>query len=279
MSRGRTRKVKRSAVQRIFDVFDVLIMRPGSLRSSQIASIVGLSKATVYRLLKALEQLECVRVDDAKYSLGTRLLYLGEQVRSQLQFVTVSRPILSSMAAALGETVSLGTLYRDRVLIVETVKPTNSPILFANLGPVAELHCSSLGKALLAYLPPKAADAILARLKFEPRTPNTITEAKQFRRELDSVRRNGIAYDREETELGLLCIGVAIRNREGQSMAALSVSGPIVRMGGARHSQIEDALTSAARKIGTVLGSSHAAHEVYLVGDRRTPRVSRRVLS
>jgi IclR family transcriptional regulator, acetate operon repressor len=271
MSPGQRQKVKRSSVQRIFDILELLALESGSLRSSQIARTIGISKPTVHRLLKALEHLECVRADDSKYSLGPRLLYLGEKARTQLQLVNVSRPIINKLAGALGETVSLGTLHHDHVLIIETVKPMDASILFANLGPIADIHCSALGKALLAQLPRAQIDAILMRLVFEPRTKNTITELKQFRRELELVRRKGIAYDREETELGLFCIGVCIRDSQRQPIAALSASGPVMRMLGSRHSKIEDAVFNAVSKIETVLGSSGMPREsqgkVFPAGD------------
>ncbi len=246
---------RRSTVARVFDVLDFLALHPEPLGVTDVARGIACPKATAHRLLKAIEQKAGVVFDGAGYALGPKLIYLGEQVRSRLRLVHASRPIMAALAATQGETVSLGILYQDRILIVENTKPGKASILTAQLGPVAELHCSSLGKALLAHLPRERLEAVLQRVRFTGHTPKTITDVRRFQRELAEVRRRGVAHDREETEVGVACIGAAIRDRHGALIAAVSLSGPAFRLRGKRRVDAERAVLSAARRIESLVGA------------------------
>lgn len=253
-------KQRHTTVQRAILVLKTLAETGEPMGITEVAAALELPKASVFRLLRDLREVDCVIYDERAqtYTLGPTLVQLGEQARAQLHLINTARPVLEQLARKIGEMVNLGILYDNKVLVIDSVRDIEGPCLTVNLDPVAELHCSALGKALLSCLPAAEVRDMLEGLTLGERTPNTISSPKQLLEEIEEVRRTGIAYDQEEYELGLLCLGVPVRSGD-RPLAAISIAGPVTRMKAYGLASIETAILDAGQHLELLLGSAGRA--------------------
>ena len=165
----------------------------------------------------------------------------------------LARPFTEKLAERFLEVVHLGILEHDerspgRVLLIDKVETQNVLTLTPEIGTSTSAHCSAMGKALLAYQPDDYLQK-LAEKKLERYTPNTITDYQELRRELSMIRAQGYSVDREEIELGLICIGAPVFAIQNQVIAAISVSGPTTRITADRLPEIITEVKETAVKI------------------------------
>jgi IclR family transcriptional regulator, KDG regulon repressor len=167
--------------------------------------------------------------EDGKYRLGLLLFELGSQVRRKMDVSAEARPALRMLAEKTGETVHLAVLDHRSVLYGNRIESNRAIRSGFGLGTRAPLHCTAMGKALLAFQDDEVvAEALKAGLPAS--TPRTITEPRAFRKELESVRARGYANEDEEIEAGLRSIAAPVRNDAGQVVAAIGISGPAQRL-------------------------------------------------
>jgi DNA-binding IclR family transcriptional regulator len=202
-----------------------------SLGVSELARRTHLPKSTAFRLLAILEQRQLVERQGTRYCLGTRLFELGHRVSycrpRSLRDSAV--PFLSDLYELTHETVHLGVLDGTDVLYLEKLFGHQRVKAPSAVGARVPAYCSALGKALLAVSEPDATQAALAR-GLQPRTGYTIIAPTLFTQELDTVRtRGGIAFDREESSVGVNCVAAPIHARNGRLLGAVSVCGPTGR--------------------------------------------------
>jgi DNA-binding IclR family transcriptional regulator len=193
---------------------------------SELARKANLTKSTAFRLLSTLEQGQLVERVSGRYRLGTGLFELGNQVSycSPRGLCDVAHPFLEDLYELTHETVHLAVVDCLDVLYIDKIfgrHPVRSP---SRVGGRAPLHCTALGKALLAAGEPEVVCSVLSD-HLQCRTPYTITDAARLEDALAQVRRDGTAFDREEAELGLTCVSAPVYNRRGATVAAISVSG------------------------------------------------------
>jgi IclR family transcriptional regulator, KDG regulon repressor len=198
---------------------------------SDLAKQLGLAKSTVHRLALTLFEQGMLEqnVGDGKYRLGLALFELGTLVRRKIDFPAVARPFLKMLMEKTGETMHLAVLDHDSVLYIYTHESRQAIRMSSGVGTRAPVHCTAVGKALLAFQPEDAIERILSR-GLHASTPNTLTDAKALRRELALVRARGYAVDDEESEAGLRSIAAPIRNHPGNVVASISLAGPAQRM-------------------------------------------------
>jgi DNA-binding IclR family transcriptional regulator len=197
-----------------------------SLGVSELARRTHLPKSTAFRLLAILEQRQLVERHGTRYCLGTRLFELGHRVSycrpRSLRDSAV--PFISDLYELTHETVHLGVLDGTDVLYLEKLfghQPVKAP---SAVGARVPAYCSALGKAMLAVSEPDALNATFAR-GLEPRTGYTIVVPSMFTQELETVRARGIAFDREESSVGVNCVAAPIFARNGRLLGAVSVCG------------------------------------------------------
>ena len=198
---------------------------------SALAQRLGLAKSTVHRLATTLVEYDFLEQnrDTGKYRPGLALFELGTLVRRKMDVMSEAQAEIHSLAEATGETVQLAILDHLSVLYIRIRESHQAVRLSSGLGSRAPAHCTSVGKALLAYQPQETVrqviDAGLRRY-----TENTITDPDALLAELGTVRARGYAIDDEEMEIGLRCVAAPIRNHTGEVAAAISVSAPVQRM-------------------------------------------------
>ncbi len=255
-STGTDRQQGRSAVQRAGRLLTALGLGRPSLgfNLTELSESTGIHKATTQRLLSALEETGLVeRGSDMRFRIGLRLVELASTYLDDLDLVEQARPMLQRLAADTQETVHLGTPSGRSIAYIDKVESTHSLRMVSRIGGLNPLHCTALGKALLA----SGDETYLASILdggLEQRTPNTITGEKALRTELVAIRARGYAVDREETRLGIRCVGAEIRGRGGKVIGAISISGPSVRMGEEKLQELGVMVRRAADKVSARMG-------------------------
>lgn len=197
----------------------------------ELAQALGANKSTTYRLLATLESAGVLQknTDTDRYGLGLKLFELGHRVSIHHSFQQKTHPILMKVAEEITETVHLGILKAHQVFMVDKVESPRGLKLSSFIGTYSPLHCTSLGKILLAYLDRNEREQVLDSLTYENRTSFTHTTKASLSKELEEVNHRAYALDREELEIGLICVAVPVFNTKGELVAALSAAGPSQR--------------------------------------------------
>src|ERR1700749_1925674 len=222
---------KVQALDRAFAVLDLLGESDTPLGLAQVASSLQLHKSTAHRFLMVLERHHMVeRTSGGKFRLGLRLFDFGNKAIEQYDLRDRAQPHLRRLVAETEETAHLCILEQARVIYLDKIEPARSVRMITRIGASNPVHCTSVGKAILAFLPEDRAADILRRVRFERFTGRTILTLDALRAELDKTRRRGYAVDDEEFEEVLRCIAVPLLDAQRQPVAAVSVSGPSFRV-------------------------------------------------
>jgi IclR family transcriptional regulator, acetate operon repressor len=196
-----------------------------------LSAATGLAKSTTSRLLLALERNGLVRRDDhGRFLPGEMFVSFAWRGGAEAGLVAVAQPFLERLGKATGETINLGVASNG---LVEQIAQVDSTFLIGGtnwIGMSVPLHCSALGKVLLAFGAAQLPGGQLPGGPLERRTDKTVTSETALRAELATVRTRGYAVTDEELEPGLIAVATPIRGYDGAVVAALSVSGPTNRM-------------------------------------------------
>lgn len=243
-----------AVVARTLDVLETLAGADEPVGLTELAEQVGATKSAVFRILATLEQRGYVVKEPptGRYRLGPRLSYLGARALRGLELRQVARPALESLFHRFRETVNLGVLDGTEIVYLDMIESDRGLRMAATLGGRDPAFSTSIGKALLAFLPPEERARHLPAV-LTPRTERTITEFAVLDGELAEVRARGFAEDRGENEAGAHCFGAPIFDHTGRPVAAISVSAPESRIG-AQSDHIGTAVRAAAEQVTQRLG-------------------------
>jgi IclR family transcriptional regulator, KDG regulon repressor len=244
-----------TSVERAFELLD-RIAAAGSdgLTLAQLAAGVPTAKSTTHRYVATLLELGAVRRDGAgRLQLGLRLVELAGALLEGDNLRSAAEPVLHELVARTGETVHLGVPADGHVVYIAKVESPQSVRLVSRIGARIPMHCSAMGKALLARMDEPALALAFERPR-DVRTIHTITSADALHTELVKVRAAGVAIDDEENELGVRCIGTVVLGAGSEPVGAISVSAPANRMTHERCAEIAPAVIGAAGEIARRLG-------------------------
>jgi IclR family transcriptional regulator, KDG regulon repressor len=221
-----------SLVDRALGLLQYLARNPGEHGVRSLSVALDLSPSTIHRLLESLMRYNYVRQNPftQKYSVGVQAVQLGISALGSFDVTAVAPPLLRSLVAETGESAFLAVLDDGEVVYLFKEEGSRAIRTTARLGSRRPAHCTALGKAFLATMPPAEARALLEQKGMAARTPNTITDMGTMWQELAEIRLRSYAMDREEVELGLVCFAAPVRDYSGQTVAAISVAGPVERM-------------------------------------------------
>jgi IclR family transcriptional regulator, acetate operon repressor len=238
------------AVDRAARLLTEVVHAPGSVTFTELAAATGLAKSTTSRLLLALERNGLVRRDDAgRFRPGVMFVRFAWRGGAEAGLTEVAQPYLDRLGAATGETVNLGV---GRDGMVEQIAQVDSVYVIGAtnwLGRAVPLHCTAIGKVLLAY-----GAAKLPPGRLERRTEQTITSRAALEEELAAVRERGYAVIDGELEPGLVAVSAPVYRDGGAVVAALSVSGPGTRLAASRIADVAAACMAQSSALSTVLG-------------------------
>lgn len=222
-------------IERTAFILDIIGQYANGLSLGDLAREAGLPKGTAHRLVSSMVYFDFVRQDPAtrNYQLGFKLVDLGNLLLSQIDLRSEARPYLIHLSELVKETIHLVVRDGDKALYIDKVDLNikfSGLQMISRLGSRIELHCSSVGKVLLAYMENHEVEAIISNTGLIKRTAKTITNPTRLMRHLASIRQNGFAIDDEENEEGIRCVAAPIRSESGRVAAAMSISGPTTRI-------------------------------------------------
>ncbi|MBN2657600.1 MAG: IclR family transcriptional regulator [Spirochaetales bacterium] len=205
-----------------------------TLTASQINKLLGYHRSTTYRLLGTLQQLKYLRKDEETglYTLSPRILRLASAVMEQQDITAIARPFLEKLHEKTQETLHLAIVDNWDLVYLDKMESTRNlrVVMGSRKGSKAPLYCTGIGKILLAWMEDEDFSVYLERVDFVKFTENTLTSPVELKKELDEIRKQGYAVDREEHELGVFCVAAPVRDSFDRVAAALSVSLPSVRL-------------------------------------------------
>ena len=239
-------------IERMMSLIDALaeMGEPASLKA--LSKVTGLHPSTAHRILAAMTHSRLVeRCDAGTYGLGIRFLELGNIVKARFSLRDIAVPFMQTLHETIGEAINLGIRDGDEIIYLERTSSGRSLVRVVYLvGARAPLHLTSLGKLFLAADTPADVRAYAERTKLPGKTPHSLTTLEQLEKELETIRRDDIAYDNEEAEIGLRCVAAPIRNDEGTLVAGLSISAPTDRHDATWPDRIREATIEISRALG-----------------------------
>lgn len=244
---------QKSSVQsviRALSLLDIMADSPGECTLGEISEQARLPSSTVHRLLTSLIQVGYVTQDPVtnRYGLGNTLIRLSHVAVRKHNLIRIARPWLEKMAAQTGETVNLTARFEDSVIQLDHVDSPNMLRVSYPAGERFPLHASASGKVFLAYLPQGEFDRFLARTP-EAFTAATVVKPEELESEIATTRARGYALDDAERELGVRCVAAPVFNSLGHVDAAISISGPSVRISLERLHELAGDLVNVAYEI------------------------------
>ncbi len=220
---------------------------------------VGLAKPTLYRFLLTLQELGYARREhDDRWAVTLRMFNMGSRALDHMDLLSAAKPIAEELAAGLGETVHMGVLDGDSAVYVLKIESRYTIRMYSRVGRRMPLHCTAIGKVILAFSPPAERAAQLDGIKLVAFTPNTLATRLSLEAELERIRREGFGRDDEEHEEGIRCIAAPVFDYTGSVVAAISVSWPRFRFDPASEPAWAEQVKSAAARISSILGYAGA---------------------
>ena len=248
----KTAKPSIQVIERMMHLLDVLSQHsvPATLKS--LAAATKLHPSTAHRILGVMVDNRLVdRIEPGMYRLGIRLVELGSLVKSRISVRQEALPFMHELHRALGETVNLSVRRNDEVVYIERTAEGNTMMrVIQIIGAHAPLHITAVGKIFLAADKPERVVEYAKRTSLPRYTDNTFTDLAKLNLELDEIRSRHYAFDNEEAERGVCCVGAGIFNDENQLIAGLSVSAPTERFRKVWAESVRQAAERISRAIG-----------------------------
>ena len=229
------------SIARAKAILDVLTVADGGwVALREIVAGTGLLKSTAFNLVNALVEVGLVEHGGPQgaYRLGVQMLVYGRAVERRMDLVGLMRPYLLRLCAATRETVNLALPAKTDILIVDSVEGAQTLRVTSYAGTRASYHSTACGRALLAYRPESARRQLLEAAPLIALTPRTTTDPAAIEAILADCRRLGFVEEIEENELGAACVGAPLLDATGEAIAAVSVAGPLARMGNETRAEI-----------------------------------------
>lgn len=244
-----------SSVDNALKVLECFTVDEPQKRVTQIATELNLAKSTVSRLLKTLLNSGYVKkdVETQKYSLGNKVLTLYSALMSNMEIVKEAHPILEALAKETHESVQLAEIEGSNVIYMEQIKSSYPIQIFAHIGRINPIHCTSSGKLLLAFQEFDVIENIL-NTELEKYTPYTITDKNILKKQLLEIRNLGYCYIENEFIEGIISIAAPIRDYNKNIIAAVSLVGPIQRINGIKTQQFINKVIEASKEISRNMG-------------------------
>lgn len=256
------------SLRKMVAVLDCFSRYERSLTLADVARRTGLPKSTVHRLLTSLREVGFIDQDHdrERYRLGLRLLGLGSIVLANMDLHSEATPYVERLIRTSGEGVHLCVFDGHQMATVEHREPDGRTADWVTTITGSPAYCTGVGKAALAFQPPGTIEALIAG-GLRRFTRNTLAEREALLAELERVRARGFAVDNAEHEPGIRCVAAPIRNSAGRVFAAISVSGPAVRITPDRVEPLAELVMDVADQISRRLGYFGPGPEIGLAID------------
>jgi DNA-binding IclR family transcriptional regulator len=220
-----------TTVTKALNILEILSLHADTgINLAELCSLAKIPKSTSHRYLITLVELGLAeRKNNDRYYLGTKVIELAGAYLLKSDLRNDSQNALDELAEFTGETVHLAVPSGTEVVYIAKVESKHALCMYSHIGARLPMHCTALGKAILAFSDSITLQAVLS-VPLIKRTSNSITTVKGLENELGSIRLQGYAFDNEENEIGIRCVGAPIFDYTGKPVGAISISAPSDRM-------------------------------------------------
>lgn len=239
-------------VGKALEILDMVASYEKPVRFTDLLDQSPYPKATLYRFLQVLtnQNMLFYDADRGTYSLGGRLVRLAHAAWKNASLAPLAKDEIESLARETNETVHLAQIDNGHVLFVDKKKASDRTETLAQVGMVAPAYCTGVGKAMLAFMAPRRLEIALQQQSYFSYTPNSHNSAQSVMKEIETIRSEGVAYDREEHEEGIISIAAPILAESGRIIGAVSIATSTTRHSLESLDQFRPALLKTAKKIG-----------------------------
>jgi len=246
----KSEKIK--SIDKALDLLEFLSSNGHEIGIAEISAKLNMGLSTVHRILNTLKSRGYViqNKKTAKYRLGIKLFELGCEVQSTKNLIKNTRPYLKKLSELTKETANLAILEGKEVIYLHTIESSEILRTGIHQGTRLPAHCTALGKVLLAFLPEEDFNNLYKNN--EPLVsiaPNSISSFDELRKELKKVKEQGYAMDREEFKVGINCISCPIFDKDGEFIAAISITGPATRLTSNKMKDAKHILINISKRI------------------------------
>lgn len=244
------------SASRALDILELLALEKKPMALKEISTKLVLPKSSTFELLYTLANKGYLVIDDVRlktFKLGIKTFQIGAAYIANTG-LGVATPHLEQLTSKSKETTFLAVEDKAEVVYLNKVESAFSVRLTATLGSRSPMHCTALGKAMLAGLPDEAVEIIVNDKGLLPRTKNTITDLCQLKAELEAIRKSGFAIDRRENEEEVICVAAPVYSKDSKLVAAISISTLASRINNERLNELSGMVVDAALKISSDLG-------------------------
>lgn len=220
------------SIDRALQVLELFSLEKPEWGVTEISKALNIYKSNVHNVLTTLAERGFVIKDSKtdKYKLGIKFFELGSVVIKNMDLRKIAHPHIEELSKEFNETVHLGILDKGRVVSIEREESDKGLCSHIEIGKRTHLHCTAVGKAIMAYLSEDEINLIIREKGLEKFTGNTITIKKDLENEFKKIREQGYAVDNMEHEEGVRCVAGPIRDYTGKVIASMSISGPAFRI-------------------------------------------------
>lgn len=220
------------SIDRTLQILELFSLKKPEWGVTEISKALNICKSNVHNVLTTLAERGFVIKDSKtdKYKLGIKFFELGSIVIKNMDLRKIAHPHIEKLSKEFNETVHLGVLDKGRVVSIEREESDKGLCSHIEIGKRTPLHCTAVGKAIMAYLSKDEVHLILKEKGLEKFTENTITNKKDLENEFKKIREQGYVVDNMEHEEGVQCVAGPIRDYTGKVIASMSVSGPAFRI-------------------------------------------------
>ena len=249
------------SIGRAFAILEEVARNRDGIGLADLSKRVGLHNSTTFHLVKTMVSLGYIRQikESKRYRVGRPLFALAASALDEIEMVSMAMPVLDDLSRETGESSHFAARMSDAVVVMARTPGPGAFQLTDRVGVVRPAYCTALGKVILAALRPDQIDRYLDRVELKALTSKTITNPQRLRRELEDVRRAGIAFDDGEFDNEMRCAAMPVHDFSGQVVGAIGISGPVWRLSiqalqnKARH------LDEAAKRLSEAFGASQAS--------------------
>jgi DNA-binding IclR family transcriptional regulator len=244
------------SVDRALTIIKLVSSRKDGMGVTELANILGLNKSSIFRILETMtahgftEQ----NKETKKYKLGYQFLELSTKLLESIDIRKEAIPFLKQLEEISNEVIHLVIYSQKEAVYIEKLEGNETLRMHSQVGRRAPLHCTSAGKAILAYLPANEVKDIILKNGLPRHTEKTIISEEELFKNLSMIRKQGYGIEREENETGITCIAVPIFNHHGDVAGAISISGTALRMNDEKIAAIKGKLLEVGMMLSQRLG-------------------------
>ena len=229
------KKYSAPAAKKVMEILEVMAGGNKNYTVTELSQLLSVSSNSVFRIMKELETKNYVVKNsyDSSYRLTPKLYFLGNSLKPAVSIVREAAETMAYLSQQTGETILLTRLDESlKTLVLEQYESTQPIKFISSIGFAYDSYSSAMGKCLLAFLDRNRLEKYLENTELKPKTEKTVTDKELFLKQLSEIRIKGIAYDMEESNIGLTCVACPVFCSEKQVAGAIGISGLSFRMSG-----------------------------------------------